>query len=547
MNCLNESLTVEFVRGNLASTVAQSVGLHIDECSLCRRLVAVAADSSMMSWSSSLQRTVAPTAGLIQEDRSTEPGFDADLTDPVCSDARLALEDLQVGELVDGRFRLRQKLGQGAMGQVYAAYDERLKVQVAIKMLQPRLANNRVYLKQLHHEIVVARRVSHPNACRVYDLGHAGPLHFISMELIEGETLEARMTHGPITRVELIAILLQIAGALDAAHREGVVHRDLKPSNVMIDEQGHITVMDFGLARDMLADSTGPHGAIGTPAFWSPEQGRGDPATPASDLYSLGVMACRMFARAAGAASGDRLASVPAPYRDVVARCLEPDPQKRPISAEGVRAELQAARRREEGRARRVALSAVALAALTLGVAGWAVHAPRRGNASSLERASRGELTEISTRTPEAHPPQDTVADPVAGESANAFEIDADGDTTLVSAPVTLTATAQASAAISPSPVRPSSPSVPAAQPAARPLALPAGRSDAVGYLTFDTYPWTTVSENGQILGTTPLVHVALPAGPHTLTLENPGQRMQKTYSVTIKEGDTFKRRLGFK
>jgi serine/threonine protein kinase len=197
----------------------------------------------------------------------------------------------------------------------------------------------------------VARRVSHPNACRVYDLGHSGALHFISMELIEGETLESRMARGPIARDEVIAVLLQTAAALEAAHRGGVVHRDLKPSNIMIDDRGHITVMDFGLARDLFADSTCPHGAIGTPAFWSPEQGRGEPATPASDLFSLGVVACRMFAKTRGVAHGDRLASVPVAYRDVVARCLEPDPEKRPACAEAVRAELQAARRHERAAA----------------------------------------------------------------------------------------------------------------------------------------------------------------------------------------------------
>jgi hypothetical protein len=138
MSCLDENLIVEFVQGNLGGAEAGWAGLHIDECSNCRRLVAMAASSSMMSWSSSLRALPSPDpfgATVLPKDRSTEPEFDADLTDPVGSDARLAIAGLEVGDLVDGRFRLRQQLGQGAIGQVYAAYDERLKDQVAIKML----------------------------------------------------------------------------------------------------------------------------------------------------------------------------------------------------------------------------------------------------------------------------------------------------------------------------------------------------------------------------------------------------------------------------
>jgi hypothetical protein len=171
-------------------------------------------------------------------------------------------------------------------------------------------------------------------------------------------------------------------------------------------------------------------------------------------------------------------------------------------------------------------------------VVGWANRPNPKG-----EQTVRSQTSESAPLTVEAIPPRDTALDQSPRENANAIELDAEGETVPASVPVRPAVTAEASTAVLPSPARPSSRNVAAVRAAVR----PAPSADAVGYLTFDTYPWTTVSEDGQPLGITPLVDVALPVGPHTLTLENPGQHMKTTYVVTIKPGDTFRRRLGFK
>jgi serine/threonine-protein kinase len=213
------------------------------------------------------------------------------------------------------------------MGMVYEADDQLLRTRVAVKLLVPEVASAPQLLEQLHREILVGRRIGHPNVCRLYDLGKSGDLHFISMEFVEGETLESCLRRGPLPPDRAIEILEQICAALAAAHAEGVVHRDLKPANVMLDEDGRVKVMDFGLARD-------------TPAYWSPEQARGEPATVASDLCALGRTALQLFGGLHTARGKRELASVPEPYRKAIARCLELAAEDRWPSAEALRLEL---------------------------------------------------------------------------------------------------------------------------------------------------------------------------------------------------------------
>jgi serine/threonine-protein kinase len=198
--------------------------------------------------------------------------------------------------------------------------------------------------------------VTHPNVCRIYDLGQDGFVRFITMELVQGETLSPRA----VRRHDVSRVLVQIADALDAAHKCGVVHRDLKPSNIMVRENGQVTVMDFGLARDLSAESTHQGAIVGTPAFWAPEQARGEPATFASDVYAFGIIAAGLLAPA-GANPRDPSA-VPMPLRPVVARCLEPDPTRRYESGSALREALAKAIGVEPRQSRRfVALGAIAL------------------------------------------------------------------------------------------------------------------------------------------------------------------------------------------
>lgn len=263
------------------------------------------------------------------------------------------------------RFRIERLLGRGGMGEVYRAFDLELREKVALKALHPSIASDPRSIERFKREIQLARRVTHPNVCRIHDLvAHDGPqrrLWFLTMELIEGETLGERLEKkGPIAPAEALALLDQMAAGLDSAHRQGVIHRDFKPSNVMLtrNREGgwRAAVTDFGLAR-LLSDqdlstlsATGQ--GFGTLRYMSPEQLRGLPAVPASDIYALGLVIFEMLTghppdhresplssaleRLQG--SVPPLESLPADtdstWERAVKRCLQPDPSQRPHSAQ---------------------------------------------------------------------------------------------------------------------------------------------------------------------------------------------------------------------
>jgi serine/threonine protein kinase len=223
--------------------------------------------------------------------------------------------------------------------------DLHLGERVALKLLRPEVKDIPSLLNHLHHEIIVGRRISHPNVCRIYDLGIYGDMHFISMALVAGERLDEFLSRGVPSVDQAVAILLQICSALEAAHAQGVVHRDLKPSNIMIDTEGKVTVMDFGLARDLRAGPSQSGALIGSPAYWSPEQARGDRATEQSDIYTLGLLACDLFG-AKHPTFGDekRICGVPQSFCSVLEHCLKPRPKERFASATEVIAALQKAK-----------------------------------------------------------------------------------------------------------------------------------------------------------------------------------------------------------
>jgi Protein kinase domain len=257
------------------------------------------------------------------------------------------------GALVGSRYRIVAMLGKGGMGEVYRADDLLLGQPVALKFLPQRVAKDPARLAQLLAEVRIARQISHPNVCRVYDVGEVGGEHFISMEYVQGEdlgTLLRRIGHLPSERG--VQVARQICAGLAAAHDRGVLHRDLKPANVMIDERGVARITDFGLA--VLADSATIRAGEGTPAYMAPEQLDGGEITQRSDLYALGLVLHEIF-------TGHRLfdaKSLPellemrksgsAPLRqdidpaigNVIRRCLESDPAKRSPSATVVSAAL---------------------------------------------------------------------------------------------------------------------------------------------------------------------------------------------------------------
>src|SRR5688572_23236918 len=211
---------------------------------------------------------------------------------------------LAAGERI-GRYEVLAPLGAGAMGEVYYARDPELDRPVAIKVLTTSRATG-LQLERFQREARAVARITHPHICTVYDVGQLDGVPFLVMELLEGETLAARLEHGPLPLDRALGFAGQIAGALDAAHRKGVIHRDLKPSNVML-TAGGVKLLDFGLAKlndieseSALAGSTESlllteHGTVlGTVPYMAPEQIEARETDARTDIFALGVILYEM-------------------------------------------------------------------------------------------------------------------------------------------------------------------------------------------------------------------------------------------------------------
>src|SRR5215469_16122367 len=202
------------------------------------------------------------------------------------------LGTLAMGTVLGERYEILAMLGQGGMGAVYKARDQELDRFVALKVIRPELTTNPAILQRFKQELILARQVTHRNVIRIFDLGQADGLKFITMEFLEGQDLRAELTkRGKFSPEDAARIILQISRALEVAHGEGVVHRDLKPQNIMLDANGRAYVMDFGIARSAYLSGMTQTGAlIGTPEYMSPEQAKGEKLDERSDLFSLGVI-----------------------------------------------------------------------------------------------------------------------------------------------------------------------------------------------------------------------------------------------------------------
>ncbi len=211
---------------------------------------------------------------------------------PVEEVSLAAYAPLQSGHLLAGRYEVLEMLGEGGMGAVYKARDQELDRMVAIKVIRPELAGRPEILRRFKQELILARKVTHRNVIRIFDLGQAGPLRFITMEYLQGQDLKHHIKEkGRVPHRDAAEIVKQIGLALEAAHAEGVVHRDLKPHNVMMESSGRIVVMDFGVARSMESPGMTQTGAVmGTPEYMSPEQAKGEKVDTRSDLFTLGVI-----------------------------------------------------------------------------------------------------------------------------------------------------------------------------------------------------------------------------------------------------------------
>jgi predicted Ser/Thr protein kinase len=262
------------------------------------------------------------------------------------------------GTVIAERYRIVALLGKGGMGEVYRADDLTLGQQVALKFLPEAMTRNQDALRRFHNEVRIARKVSHPNVCRVYDVGEVDGRLFLSMEYVDGEDLGSLLRRiGRLPADKVLEISRKLCAGLGAAHDKGVLHRDLKPANVMLDGRGQVLLTDFGLAG-LAEEFTGLEVRSGTPAYMAPEQLSGREVTIQSDLYSLGLVIYELFS-GKRPFEGDTLAELmrarsetapvslnsivrdldPAVER-VVLRCLDPDPSRRPKSALAVSAAL---------------------------------------------------------------------------------------------------------------------------------------------------------------------------------------------------------------
>ena len=201
------------------------------------------------------------------------------------------------GTVLASRYEIQAILGEGGMGAVYRARDRELDRLVALKVIRPELANHGELLRRFKQELILARQVTHKNVVRIFDLGIADGLKFITMEYVDGLDLKSMLVKGcKMEPGAAIKIIRQVLLGLQAAHGEGVVHRDLKPQNIMVDDQNRVYLMDFGIARSMEAAGMTRTGALmGTPDYMSPEQAMGEKVDARSDLFSVGVILYEML------------------------------------------------------------------------------------------------------------------------------------------------------------------------------------------------------------------------------------------------------------
>lgn len=279
------------------------------------------------------------------------------------------MAEVEVGSVVDGRYRVLAKLGGGGMADVWLAEDAHLQRRIALKVLHPRFAQDREFVMRFQREAEAAAGLQHPNVVAVFDRGEWEGTYYIAMQYVEGPTLKQLIDSG-ITLEQAVAVIRQVLQAAGYAHRQGIVHRDLKPQNVIVDPEAKAVVTDFGIARAGVSEITQTGSVMGTPHYLSPEQAQGFDVTAVSDLYSIGVMLYEALTgrvpfegESAVAVAMKQVSQMPqrpssiqprvSPALDaVVMRALEKDPGQRFQSADAFIAALDQALREPGGAGR---------------------------------------------------------------------------------------------------------------------------------------------------------------------------------------------------
>ena len=270
-------------------------------------------------------------------------------------------EELTTGSTFADRYQIIEELGKGGMGKVYKVHDTKIKEKIALKLIKPEIAKNKKTIERFSNELRLARKIRHKNICQMFDLGEERGTHFITMEFVPGQDLKGLIRQsGQLAVGTTINIAKQICDGLTEAHKLAVVHRDLKPSNIMIDKEGDVRIMDFGIARSLEAKGiTGAGVMIGTPEYMSPEQVEGKEVDQRSDIYSLGVILYEMVTGRVpfegdtpftiGVKHKSEIpqnpkeinSQIPDDLNNVILRCLEKEKERRYQSAGELHSELE--------------------------------------------------------------------------------------------------------------------------------------------------------------------------------------------------------------
>lgn len=403
-SCLSNDEVLEFAAGRLASEALELIHSHLDHCGACQRLV-----------------------GEAVRERSSDVAFG--------SDPARWNTTFRSGDVVGGRYRVLKFVARGGMGEVYEAYDRDLQERVALKTVLSTACDGQRAVRRLKAEVQLAHRVSHPNVCRIYDLGshrleRHGVLNFLTMEFVDGERLAQRIARGPIPQLEAEPLVRSLLLGLEAAHAAGILHRDLKCDNVMLRpvSNGYAmpVIMDFGLARAIDLDAarltSSAYGFAGTPCYMAPEQLENGELTTAADVYAFGVMWFEMltgrlpfslrapFERLTKPPPrpSDFASDVPSGIEKIVLRCLERKTEHRFGSAKEVLDALDALEQGDASlRASGIRVRSVprSVAPVAAGLAFGALLVVMRSNATHPSSGIPAEATPVARSSVSTLPP----------------------------------------------------------------------------------------------------------------------------------------------